>query len=620
MPDVAVTFVILGLTFAAFVSGRWRLDLIALLSLLALVLTGILSPAQALSGFSDPLVIMIAALFVVSGALLQTGVAERAGRWLARVAGQNEPRLIAMVMLFTGLLSGLMSSTGTVAVMLPVVLSLCWKAKVSPSKVLLPMVFAASLGAMLTLVATPPNIVVSEHLQAQGLPGFDFFSFTPLGLAMLAAGSLFVVYLGRRWLPPRAPSSAGQEAWRPSLSELTAGYQLPEQLHRLVVRQGSPLVGQSLRALGWPERHQVMVLTVERPEPAPRLHAPWRRNGPTMRHEAPGPDTVLAAGDRLLLRGDAEAIRALTETSGAETTVVAIDAAGLSADGIGLVEVLLTPGSSLEDATLSELRFRDHFGAQVIGVRRRGMVITEGLPRLRLRFGDTLLVQGDRKALRRLHEQQRDLVLLAEPVDTAAQQRAARRAPVALVILAAMLASMAFGWLPLVVAALAAALAMVLSGCMRMDQAYQAIQWESVVLIAGVLPLATALDQTGGIRLVVDGMLGALGDAGPLVIMGALFLLTAAVTQVISNTTTAVLLAPIAFQLAGSLGVSPYPMLMTVALAASCAFISPVSSPVNTLVIRPGHYRFADFAKVGVPMLGLVMLISLLLVPRLLPF
>lgn len=619
MPEVAVVFVILGLTFAAFVSGRWRLDVIALLSLLALLLTGILSPAQALAGFSDPLVVMIASLFVVSGALLHTGVAERAGRWLARVAGQNETRLIVMVMLFTGLLSGLMSTTGTVAVMLPVVLSLCWKARISPSKVLLPMVFAASLGAMLTLVATPPNIVVSEHLQAQGMDGFGFFAYTPIGLAMLAVGIVFMATVGRRWLVGRAPDSPGNVEERPSLAELTTGYGVPAQLFRLTVPGGSPLVGASLRSLAWPERHQVMVLTVESPAEPQRFRVPWR-GGEAARVRPPSADTVLGAGDRLLLRGEAGAAQELATTNGAELSQVSIDSNGLFPDDLGLVEVLLTPGSRLLDASLKELRFRDRYGAQVIGVRRRGMVITEGLPELRLRFGDTLLVQGGRRATERLKQQRQDLVVLAEPADTAAQERAARKAPVALAILAAMLAAMTFGWLPLVVAALAAALAMVLSGCLRMDQVYDALQPESLVLIAAILPLATALDQTGGIDLVVGGLLGAVGEAGPLVVLLVLFLLTAAVTQVISNTTTAVLLAPIAFQLATSLEVSPYPLLMTVALGASCAFISPVSSPVNTLVLRPGQYRFADFAKVGVPMLGLVLLISLVLVPRLFPF
>jgi di/tricarboxylate transporter len=616
--DALTVFIILAVTVALFVSDRIRLDLVALMSAAALTLTGILTPTQALAGFGDPLVVMIASLFVVSGAMFRTGVAERLGRWLGRVAGDGEGRIVLLVMLITALLSGIMSSTGTVAVMLPVVVALAWRARVSPSKLLIPLAFASLLGGMLTLIGTPPNVVVAELLSARGAQPFGFFAFTPVGVAILVVGIAFMVLVGRRWLPERAPANPDDRAVRIGLAELTDRYGLPARVFRLHLPPGHELEGARLGALRWPERYQVQVLAIDTEPEAVRARQRSRRH--LERSKRVAADTVVDRGDRLLVQGHTDQVHQLVRDLGLTLEVIEhLDERVMPAN-LGVVEVLPTPRSRWLDRTLRELHFRERFGVQVVGVQRGGASIAEGLAELRLRFGDTLLVQGPRAAIDVLKRERGDAVVLAEPENGGVAPEAARKAPIAIGIMVAMLVVMTAGWLPTVVVAGLAAIAMIATGCLSMEEAYRSMSWQSVVLIAGILPMATALEVTGGMGLVVDGLVATVGPYGPLAMLVGLFLLTSLASQVISNTATAVLLAPIAFQAASTLGVSPYPLLMTVALAASTSFATPVASPVNTLVLGVGQYRFGDFLRVGVALQLLVLVVVVVLVPLFFPF
>lgn len=614
--DALTVFAILGATVVLFVSDKLRLDLVALMSAAALVLFGILTPAQALAGFGDPLVVMIAALFVVSGGMFQTGVAQRLGLALARLAGGGEARLILLIMLLTALLSGIMSSTGTVAVMLPVVVTLAWRAGISPSKLLIPLAFGSLLGGMLTLIGTAPNVVVAEYLKAQGLEPFGFFAFTPLGALSLAVGVAFMVLVGRRWLPARAPADPRESVGATSLRELAERYELPARLYRLSLRAQHEAIGQRLGDLHWADRFGVQVLALESGR-EPRRASGWRRRSSTKAAEA---DTRLELGDRLLVQGDPSDVEAFAERQGFELEAIGPLDDTLLPEDTGVIEVLPTPRSRWLDQTLADLRFRDRFHVQVIAVQRSGATVVEGLAQLRLRFGDTLLVVGPRLAIEALRRNEGDAVVLSEPQSDAVSATAARKAPLAIAIMLAMLLAMTLGWTSTVMAAGLAAIAMVLLGVLSMEQAYRSMSWESVVLIAGILPMATALEVTGGMALVVDALVSAVGPYGPLAMLVGLFALTSLASQVISNTATAVLLTPIAFAAAQTLGVSPYPLLMTVALAASTAFATPVASPVNTLVLGVGKYRFGDFLRVGLAMQLLVLLVTMLAVPLFFPF
>lgn len=607
--DMLLVFIILALTIALFVSDRLRLDLVALLSLLALTLSGVITPREALAGFSDSVVIMLAALFVVSAGLFQTGVADRMGKVLERLAGTSEVRLITLVMLATALLSGFMSSTGTVAVMLPVVVSLAWSARLSPSKLLIPLSFASLLGGMLTLIGTPPNLVVSNQAQAAGLPPFGFFAFTPVGLGMVVIGLVFMVLVGRHLLPSRAPAAA-EEAARSVISqaELADIYQLRGSLFRVHVPPGSPLVGRTLAEAAVRQHYGITVLAKQR---ANGNHAP--------RTEIAEPATRIEAHDTLFVQGHEPEVAQFIEAEGLTLLPVSLGDDELLPGNLLFAEVLLTPRSRLIGKTLRDVRFYELYGITVVAIKRLGEPLTADTASTPLRFGDTLLVEGSSKNLAVLKNESRDFVVVAEPSETGSKRRAAKRAPYAMAIMLAMLLLMTFEIVPTVIAALLAAVAMVLTRCLSMEDAYRGINWESIVLIAGILPMATALDKTGGMALIVSS-LGGLAVYGPLVMLGALFFITSAFSQVISNTATTVLVAPIALQLALAMEVSPYPFLMAVAIAASTAFATPIASPVNTLVLGPGRYRFGDFFKVGISLQVLLLLAALVLIPLFFPF
>jgi di/tricarboxylate transporter len=604
--DTLLVFAILAGTILLFMSDRLRLDLVALLSLLALSLTGILTTAEALAGFADPVVIMIAGLFVVGGAIFRTGVAARFGKALGGIAGSSRGSLTAVVMLGAGALSGFMSSTGTVAVMLPVTAALAWNARLSPSLLLIPLAVGSLLGGMLTLIGTPPNIVVANQLAAAGYAPFRFFDFTPIGLAMLGVGILFMVLFGGRLLPSRAsadgPAGADGVAAVPG-EELVRGYGVG-RISRLRVRRDSPLVGASPAAAELRGRYGVNVVAIR------RRHGPAGR----MQRVPRTSEELLQAGDEL----DLQAAQAVIDRIQAEQQLEPVSAP--TEPEAMLAEVLLTPRSRLIGRTLAETRFRTRYGANVLSLRRHGAVLEGPLADIPLRFADTLLVAGAPRRIELLRRDANDFVVVAETQDDARLEgRLSTRQVSAIAIMVGMMLLLTFEVVPAVMAVLLAAVAMVLARCLDMEAAYRSINWESVVLIAAILPMATALQKTGGMDVMV-GQLAAVGAYGPVAMLAALFLLTGVLSQVISNTATAVLVAPMALGAAADLGVSPYPLLMVVAVAASTAFATPIASPVNMLVLGPGAYRFGDYFRVGVLLQLLVFGLSMLLVPLLFPF
>lgn len=613
--DAIIVFVILGATIALFVSDRLRLDLVALLALLALLLLGMVTPKEGLAGFSSPLVLMIAGLFVVGGGLAQTGVAEWLGLRLGAIAGVNETRVVVVIMAATALLSAFMSSTGTVAVLLPVVVSMADRARLSPARLLIPLAFASLLGGMLTLIGTPPNLVVSNQLREAGLEPFHFFSFTPPGLVVLVVGIAFMALVGRKLLPGSAAPPAGSDSMRPSvvLRDIAREYNLDAHLHWLKVPATCELVGQSLAQANIRARFGVTVLGIRRavvpadePDDTPHLV-------PTVRFRP---------GDVLMLQGEADNAVRMADALGLER-LPGHGELVLPQDE-SLAEVVVPRRSRLVGRSLREIGFRDRYRATILAIRRAGQTgVQHGdLPATRdlpLQHGDTLLLKGRSKYLSLLRDLRRDLVLVTEPRVVTEAPRLGRRALTALAITAGMLVLMTLGIVPNVVAVLLAAVAMVLSGCLSAPDAYRGINWESVVLIAAILPMATALEKTGGMQLVVNALVKSLGGTGPYLVLAALFVLTSAFSQVISNTATTVLVAPIAFQVARDLGFAPHAFLMTVAIAASTAFATPIASPVNTLVLNPGGYRFGDFFKVGVALQLLLLVVTLAIVPLFFP-
>jgi di/tricarboxylate transporter len=606
MTDAALVFAILAATILAFASDRVRLDVVSLLALLALSLTGILTPAEALAGFSDPVVIMIAGLFVIGGALFRTGVAERIGRGLGSIAGTSRAGLTAAVMLGAGVLSAFMSSTGTVAVMLPVTATLAWNAGISPSLLLIPLSVGSLFGGLLTLIGTAPNIVVSNQLAAAGHAPLRFFDFTPVGAVLLGAGLATMAAFGGRLLPARAsaqgPTAEDGVASVPG-EELVRGWRVGT-ITRLRVAAGSPLVGQSPAAAALRQRYGVNVLAILRRHPATGR-----------RHRLPATsDAPLHAEDEIDVQAASDAVARLRRDADLHDVGLPPEPEAM------LAEVLLTPRSRLIGSTLGELRFRTRYGANVLSIRRHGELLEGRLAEVTLRFADMLLVAGAPHRIEMLRRDVSDFVVVAQADERANHRgRLNARQYAAIGIMLVMMTLLTLEAAPAVFIVLAAAVAMVLARCLDMEMAYRSINWESIVLIAAFLPMATALQKTGAMGLVV-AQLSPVAESGPLAMMAAIFLLTGVLSQVISNTATAVLIAPVAIAAAAQMAISPYPLAMAVAVAASSAMATPVATPVNMLVLGPGAYRFGDFIRTGVLLQLLAFLLTLLLVPLLFPF
>jgi len=605
MTDAVLVFTVLGLTVAAFASDRFRLDLVALIAMLSLALMGILTPGEALAGFAEPLTLMIAGLFVVGAGLFETGVADRLGDVLSRLAGGGSTRLLIATMLTSAVLSAFLSSTGTVAVLLPVVVALARNADMAPSRLLMPLAFGSLLGGMLTLIGTPPNLVVADQLRSVGQEPFGFFAFTPIGLVMLTVGVTYMATIGRRLLPSHPDvEEAGSGVQARSLAGLAKRYGVDTHLHEVEIPAGTMLAGATMASADVRARFGVTVLAVESREAEERF----------VRRAEPG--TLMRAGDVLHVLASSEELEAFASASGVR--IVDEDRMPLP-EPLMLIETILPPDSRYVDRKLVDSRLHDRTRATVVAVKRGSKLLHGNLGDVTLRAGDALLLAGGPAAHRRVATARTDLIVVGAPRQWERFARDTRRAPAAIAVLLAMLVVMTLGVVPNAIAVLAAAVGMVVVGAVSMDGAYRAINWESVVLIAAILPMATALDVSGGLDLVVNGLVGALGQAGPLLVMAALFVLTSAFSQVISNTATTVLLAPVAYAAATTLGVNPAAMLMTIAVAASTAFATPVASPVNALVLTPGRYRFTDFLKVGLPIVVLMLIATLLVVPVFFP-
>ena len=777
--EIAIVLGILALAIVLFVTERIRMDVVALMVLVSLALTGLVTPAEALSGFSNLAVITVWAVLILSGGLARTGVARLVGHQVLRIAGQSEMRLIAVIMLTAGVLSGFMNSIGVAALLLPVVVDIARRIGRPPSRLLMPLAFAALLGGLTTLIGTPPNILISEALRQYGLSPFRMFDFAPTGVVVMLAGVAYMVFVGRRLLPvrdisqelrPGAQVEPGeffglQErlfAIRLLSDSSLAGKTLVEsrlgaalglsvvgitrddetqlapdpgtvlrpgdrllvegrpdrllelrgrrhltiehdhlELDRLLsaeigvvevrVAPGSSLPGQTLEQSGFRRRYGVIVLAIHRgntvirtnlekvqlqrgdtllvqgpyaqlealqeepdlmvsvPETAEvyrleerlmlaRLPEDSALVGKTLldshlgdafglgvmgiiRQETtrlmPDPEDMLMAGDLLLVKGRHEDLQALEGFSGLEIDRQAhLDLDELESEQVGLVDVVLSPYTTLVGKNLLQLHFREKYGLSVLAIWREGRAYRSNLRDMALRFGDALLLYGPREKLRVLGSEP-DFLVLTEEVQEAPRLN---KAPVALLIMAAVLLPVILGWLTIPITAVMGVVLMILTGCLTMEEAYRAIEWKAIFLIAGMLPLGIAMEQTGAARFLAEGMVDLVGGWGPLAVMGGLFLLATLASQVMPNPAVAVLLAPIALNTAANLGVSPYPLMMTVAVSASAAFLSPVGHSANLLIMGPGGYRFVDYTKVGLPLTLLVFGVVLLVVPVFWPF
>lgn len=578
----ALVLGILGAAVVLFASEKLRVDVVALLVLVALILTGLVTTEEAFSGFASPAVVTVWSVFIVSGALFRTGVADVLARYMLRLAGHSPVRLTITIMLTVGVMSAFMNNIGAVAILLPAVVSVAREAKIAPSKLLIPLSFASLMGGNMTIIGTPPNILAASILDTyEGIPSFTFFDFAPMGVIVLTSGILYMVLVGRHLLPARDPSD-----------DLSKAYQITEYLTEVEVGADSPLVGESIASTQLGERYDVSVINV---------YSDHRQT------VTPNPERVLQAGDVLLIEGSPTNILALNAAQ--ELSTVPEWSAEqaeeeLTAGDTQLVEITLAPGADLRGKTLQQIDFRPLYELSVLAIRHHGRSLVSRLADVPLEFGDSLLVQGAPDKVNLLRRDPNFLVLDTPPLE----MRRINKAPIAVAILLGTLVVVSLGLLHVSTAMLVGALAMVLTGTLNMDEAYQSIEWKSVFLIAGMLPMGAAMETTGTAAWLADQIVSVIGGWGPLAVLLGIFVMTALLTEVISNAAATVLAVPIAIDSALALGADPRSFVMAVILAAATSFLMPIGHQVNVLVFGPGGYRFLDYTRVGV-FLNLIMLI-----------
>lgn len=589
--DLVIVFIVLAIAVVLFVRELVPIDVTALLILAALVTTGVLTPEEGIRGFSNPAPVTVAAVLVLSAGLIRTGVIVRLGHKISRLGGAAELGQLAVILVTVGVLSAFINNTAAVAMFIPIVLGIARDKKISPSKLLIPLSFAGILGGLCTYIGTSTNIIVGSILEAQGHEPFRMFEFSPLGAVFLVLGVAYLLLFGRRLLPSRRTGR-----------DLTASYRVREYLTELVILPRSRLVGKTLKTSDLSQSNDIEVLEIRRGE---------EFLGPLLS------EVVLAAGDEMIVKGNIDNIVRVRETEGiAIHPRVKFSDQDLQSPDVMLAECVVSATSSLISKTLKESNFRQRFQATVLAIRRHGGDIREKLGRVRFQYGDTLLIQGRRERLQSLHDSP-DFMLILEDTSTPRYRR--RKMAAAVAIFAAVVVAAAAG-VPMMVAAVLGALAMVLTRCLTIQEGYEAVDLRIIFLIAGTLSLGLALQKTGGAQLIADQLIGLAGPYGPQAVLAVLYLLTMALTELMSNNATAALLTPIAIEVAHGLGVDVRPFAFAVAFAASASFLSPIGYQTNALVYGPGGYQFTDYFRVGLPISLIIWLGSTLLIPLLWPF
>jgi di/tricarboxylate transporter len=594
--EIAIVLSILSATILLFLNDKVGPDVVAMLAVLALLVTGTLHTADAFAGFGNPVPVTIAAIFLVTAGLTNTGVAAWLGKRIVQIAGTTEPRLIAVTMGAAATLSLVMNNIACASLLMPSLTSLARQTRTNPSKLLIPLSFGTLLGGMATLFTTT-NILVNDALRAKGITPFTLWDFFKVGGLITLAGIALMVTVGRRLLPDRPVADATPAPRLPE--DLIKLYRLPEQVIEARILTGSLLDARTIAQCELREKYGVNITGILRSRKI-KL--------------SPGPDEALKAGDRLFVEGETQKLREAREKLGLACQTEGSLSDLESADrNIGMTEIVVSPHSHLVGQTLHEILFSEKFGLTVLALRREGAALRTGVTDIPLHYGDALLVRGPRGRLKVLRSE-RDFVVLDDPPGLDEITRP-EKAPWAVLSMSLMLILTGLGLLPIAAAAMLSAAVMVISGALQMEEGYKAVEWKAVVMVGGMLAVGTALDKSGAADLLSHQILHALAPLGAFAVLAGFYLVTLFLAQVISGPAITALIAPIALSAASQLGVSPYPLLMGVNLAASSAFITPVSHPANVLVMGPGGYKFRDYVRVGSVLALMVGILALTLVP-----
>lgn len=606
-----LTLAVLVTTIIFFIYGRVRADLVSLCALLILVLAEILTPTEALSSFSSPLVLMIISLFIVSGALLRTGLAKLMSSKILKLAGDSESKLFFLIILVTTFIGAFISSSGTVALMMPIVVSMAMSSNLNVRRMLMPLAFAGSIGGMFTLIGSQPNLVIDGILKQNGYTDLKFFSFAPVGLAVFIVGISGFWVLTKIFLSKKI--NLAEATHGKSLKELVDEYSLKNKGFTLRVNKNSPLINKNLAQLSIPKLYELSVANI--------IHRNSSRHQFFVRGEdrieTAGPATVIEHGNIMEILGSEENVKRFAK----ENSLTFMKHNENEEADAGIAEAVILPNSKLVDVKIRESGFRKKYRVNIIAINHKREYKSDNLADEVMRSGDVLLVQGKWEDLARLDKDYDDLVLVGEPLEQASKVTLDHKAPIAAIIMILMVVAMVIGKFPPVICVMTAAVMMIITGCLRnMEEAYRLINWESAVLLATMLPMAIALNKTGVVDLVTSTLTNSLGGLGLYSLLAGIYFCTSLLTLFISNTATAVLFAPIALQVAQSMNVSPYPFLLAVSVAASMCFASPFSTPSNVMVMKAGRYTFADYIKVGGPMQIIMGIAMVFILPLIFPF
>ncbi len=601
-PEIFIVFATLLTAAVLFVTNIIRNDLVAILVMLTLMLSGVLTVDESLAGFSDQVVIIVASMFIIGEAIVYTGIARKVGEFIIRWGRASETRLMIMLMAAAGALGSFVSSTATTAIFIPVTMAVTEKTGLNPRRLLMPLSVGALISGMMTLIATTSNIVINNALRDKGIETFSFFSFTPFGVVIMAVAILFMVFFGRNILAKKSTTVRTRHGR--TMMDMAREYGLEDQVSRLQIPAGSPLIDRAVARMQLIKNYGLKLVAIEQTEKGRRVIRRAR------------PETIFNRGDILLLIGDPDNATELAADNNLHTLQVSEAEHNRKRlfQTVGMVEVMLTPDSRLIGHSLKELRFQSSFNCLVLAIRRKGEPITRKFEELPLQFGDVLLVTAGWGDIVKLGNYRNKFLLLTMPTDYREVIPGQEQAPLVLIILAVMIVLMALKILPIVTVAILTALTLILTKCIRLNRVYRVINWQAVVLIAGILPIVTALNKTGAAHLVSEQLVQIMGPLGPIPILALLFIVTSVTGLFLSNTPTAVLISPIAIDIAITLGISPQAFAMTVAIACCAGFASPLSSPANMLIQEAGGYTFLDFVKVGIPLQLLALTVTVTMV------
>ncbi|MCU0853914.1 MAG: SLC13 family permease [Rhodobacteraceae bacterium] len=607
MTDIWIVFAIIAVVIVLFIWDRLPVIAVCVGCALALWATGILTIQQSLAGFGDTATIFVASLFVISAGMERSGVTAWVGQWLMDKSGDSRTRLIVFMTLAVAVLSALISVNGAVAALLPVVVVLAVRLGRAPGRLLMPLVFGAHCGSMLLLTGTPVNVLISDALNDANGGSFGYFEFALAGIPLVIGGIVISVLLGEKLLPARQSKTLPSDLSRHAHT-LVEQYRLTSEVQWLRIREDSPLVGADRNALDLSSRPGLALVSVRTADSEGALKAASGQ-GLEMRRDK------LQAGDIVVVRGEAAAAGELAQELGL-TIVDEVDPSGaanrLFNRNSGLAEVVIKPRSPLIGERFFPGMVTPSGDLIVLAMQRQGNDLTSGEP---LAAGDTLLLQGTWEAMETRLEPAEVLVVDSPELVRRQALPMGPGAQTTLIILAAMVVLLATGVVPAAVAGLLAAGAFLLSGILNVEQLYRAINWTTVILVGAMMPLSVAIQQTGAAALLAQGLVDIVGDSGPRVLLAGLFILTAILGQVISNTATALIIIPISVVTAQQMGISPEPVLMAVGVAAAASFLTPVATPTNLMVMEPGSYKFTDYWKFGLPFMLWFFVVAVFWVP-----